>query len=166
MLASALFHGGMQQKSGCASSANEINVDADISEPIRRTKTIFLLSKYFICAILLNIYRPLQRKLSRSIVSRILFPPSGIYEMKASMSHFDANFVSDFHQSRHRLTWHSANESVFEPMYCAAYSKTTGSKAILPQKTFGAAIEFLEANNYEQKMFKDKKSYSWYLEKF
>lgn len=60
-------------------SANGINDDVDISEPIRRPEAILLFSRYFICAILLNIYvclinRP-QRKLPRFIILHSLPPP-------------------------------------------------------------------------------------------
>lgn len=88
-----------------AASVNGINVNADISEPIRHPE-IFLFSRYFIYVILLNMYRSPWRKLSRSVLSLIFSPPSGVCEMTALQCRTSmVNFIPDFHQSRHRLTY-------------------------------------------------------------
>jgi len=84
-----------------AGSASGINVNAI---PFVAPRDIFLFSRYFICAISLNIHiSGLHRESFLALLS-LAFSLSGVREMKASMSHFDANFVSDFHQSCHRST--------------------------------------------------------------
>lgn len=83
-----------------------------------RPEVIFLFSRiYFIRSTSLNIFRSgLHREHSRTVslspslcLTRLSHFPPGKREMKASMSHSDANIVSDFHQSvialRHVWTW-------------------------------------------------------------
>lgn len=84
--------------------------------PIGAPRAIFLFPRNFICAISLNMCRSLYRKFFSLFLSLLpsLLPhlsslslPVG-HGMKALMLHSDANFVSDFHQSRSRVT-HDAN---------------------------------------------------------
>lgn len=150
MPASALFHMKLKNPDRSACSSNGINVDADISElPFVAPEMIFFFSRHFICAILLNIYRSPQTKAPPLYcLSHSLPLVSVVREMEASMSRSDANFVPNFHQSCHRLTWRNANESGFKPMYCAAYSKMIEIDSPTTEN-LGAAMLF--ASDYRQK---------------
>lgn len=84
-------------------NANRINVNADISESIRHSETILLFFKYFICAILLNIYH--RKKISLALLSFAFSLPVKIKWKLQCFMRSDMNFISNFYQNRQRLTW-------------------------------------------------------------
>lgn len=78
----------------------------------RRLGTIFLFPKYFICAISLNMNRRVAISTEKALSqfrSRA-FPTATSMKWKRCRT-FDANFVSDFYQSRRR-SWRGTNVDV------------------------------------------------------